>query len=372
MHTFQDLLSSWSTLRFCLWSIWLVFYSVYSWLIWSHQRQLILGFWEFRIWLATGVFPRDIHIILRILCCRTICYTNSAKQYRLVILILMYSEVIDAGNAWKCHNKTLLNLLHGLLAIPRTTKHVQKKSISSRQHVCLRLTSAEVGAWHIAIHFRNHWFTQQRTSARKPVTFHWLADLSFHLSRDFHTIFFQDQAPMIELSENSPLRAFSISSRIWLVALSLRLHQGNWEKVARIENNIYWMNYISHHYYFIIIIIIALYMIIIYHHWYNINISLALKYLNHGRYGVHPFRPFLGGCLLVLCCGCSNENMIFTTQTCSKKSLCQASKCLGFCCSTPYSLSSGLILGSSTWRCYIQKTGHNKDWKVILKVEEIK
>jgi len=57
-----------------------------------------------------------------------------------------HEEAIDAGNAWKCHNKTLLNLLHGLLAIPRTTKHVQKKSISSRQHVCLRLTSAEVGA----------------------------------------------------------------------------------------------------------------------------------------------------------------------------------------------------------------------------------
>lgn len=92
MPTFQGLLSSWSTLRFCLWSIWLVFYSVYSWLIWSHQRQLIFGFWEFRIWLAIGVFHRDIHIVLRILCCRTLCYTKSAKQYWLVILILMYSE----------------------------------------------------------------------------------------------------------------------------------------------------------------------------------------------------------------------------------------------------------------------------------------
>lgn len=101
MHTFQGLLSSWSTLRFCLWSIWLVFYSVYSWLIWSHQRQLILGFWEFRIWLATGVFPRDIHIILRILCCQTICYTNSAKQYRLVILILMYSECACFCFTWR-------------------------------------------------------------------------------------------------------------------------------------------------------------------------------------------------------------------------------------------------------------------------------
>ena len=50
------------------------------------------------------------------------------------------------------------------------------------------------------------------------------------------------------------------------------------------------------------------------------------------------------------------------------KNLCQASKCLGFCCSTPYSLSSGLILGSST---YIQKMVHNKDWKVVLKVEQI-
>ena len=62
----SGLLSSWSILRFCLGSIWLVFHSVYSWSIWSHQRQLIFGFWKSRIWLATGVLPRDIHMILRL------------------------------------------------------------------------------------------------------------------------------------------------------------------------------------------------------------------------------------------------------------------------------------------------------------------
>ena len=80
---------------------------------------------------------------------------------------------------------------------------------------------------------------------------------------------------------------------------------------------------------------------------------------------------FFGGCLLVLCCVCSNENMIFTTHICSKKISLPSIEMLGillfhsiFAKLRPHPWKFNLAMLYNIW-----KTGHSKDRQVILKVE---